>query len=290
VRGQIRKAISGFYYIYADGEIYQTRARGSFRQRKITPLVGDFVEFESENLTDGYLFKILPRKNELVRPTIANVDIGIIVMSSIEPNFSLNLLDRFLVLLEEKKIRPLIYITKIDLLNEKKIQEIAKLAQVYLDIDYTVIFSKNEREKITELVQYFPHHLLVTIGQSGAGKSTLLNVLSPTLKLQTGQISKTLGRGKHTTRFVELLPLFDGLIADTPGFSSVDLSKIRAIDLPKLFPEFVKASPFCKFRECSHTHEPNCEVKAKVEQGQIALSRYKNYLQFLDEIKGQRLD
>jgi ribosome biogenesis GTPase len=290
VRGQIRKAISGFYYIYANGKIYQTRARGNFRQRKITPLVGDFVEFESKNLIDGYLLKIFPRKNELFRPTTANVDIGIIVISSIDPDFSLNLLDRFLVLLEEKKVRPLIYITKIDLLNEEKFYEIAKLAQIYRDIGYTVIFSKDEREKIAKLIQYFPHHLLVTIGQSGVGKSTLLNTLSPTLKLQTSKISKTLGQGKHTTRFVELLPLFDGLIADTPGFSSIDLSKIKATDLPKMFPEFIKASPFCKFRECSHTHEPSCEVKTKVEQGQIALSRYKNYLNFLSEIRSQRLD
>ena len=244
IKGQIRKAISGFYYVYVNGETYQTRGRGNFRNRKITPLVGDQVIFESENQTDGYLLEILPRKNQLVRPPVTNVDLGIIVTSIVEPAFS----------------------TK---------------------IGYPVIVP-NHTGDTTELIRYFPERLSVFMGQSGAGKSTLLNQISPELNLATGEISDALGRGRHTTRHVELIPIYGGLVADTPGFSSIDFLTIEAGELPRQFPEFVEASVHCKFRECMHAKEPGCEVKHRVETGGIAQTRYDNYLQFLQEIEKRK--
>jgi ribosome biogenesis GTPase len=290
LRGQIRKAISGFYYIYSDGETYQTRARGNFRNRKISPLVGDEVVFESENLTDGYLLEVEPRKNELIRPTVANVDQGVVVMSVVEPNFSANLLDRFLVTLEYHAIRPIIYLSKTDLLTDEKFKEIAEIAEGYRKIGYPVILPRrsDNGKAIQELISYFPEQLTVFMGQSGAGKSTLLNKISPELALATAEISNSLGRGRHTTRHVELLPLFDGLVADTPGFSSIDFLETEAVVLSEEFPEMRAASQFCKFRECLHLHEPDCEVKKRVESGEIMTSRYEDYLQFLSEIENRK--
>lgn len=288
--GQIRKALSGFYYVYFEGETYQTRARGNFRNRKITPLVGDQVIFESQNSTDGYLLEILPRTNELVRPPVANVDQGIVVMSAIEPKFSKNLLDRFLVTLEYEQIQPIIYVSKVDKLDETAYQEIVTIKKSYEKIGYPVIVPdfQTAEQDLTEIIRYFPNRLSVFMGQSGAGKSTLLNKVAPELNLETAMISKHLGRGKHTTRHVELLPLYDGLVADTPGFSSIDFLEMTATELPKQFPEFVAAAPACKFRECSHRHEPHCEVQRQVEQGEITKSRYDNYLLFLEEIEQRK--
>ena len=288
MKGQIRKALSGFYYVQseADGKLYQTRARGNFRNRKITPLVGDEVVFESSNLTDGYLLEVLPRENELVRPAVANVDQGVIVTSMVEPNFSYNLLDRFLVTLEYKHIEPIIYLSKTDLIEDKeKIQEVVNC---YQKIGYTVIPATEDEASLRELERLFPERLTVFMGQSGAGKSTLLNLIMPELDLETAEISESLGRGKHTTRHVELIPIADGLVADTPGFSSIDFLEIEARELPKQFPEFVEASVDCRFRECMHINEPQCEVKKQVEEDKIATTRYEDYQQFLEEIEKRK--
>lgn len=285
IKGQIRKAISGFYYVHADGETYQTRGRGNFRNRKITPLVGDQVLFESENKTDGYLLEVMPRKNQLVRPPVANVDLGVVVTSLVEPNFSYNLLDRFLVTLEYESIEPVIFLTKTDLASNE--QQIDEIKQTYETIGYPVIVPKYPGDT-AELIRYFPERLTVFMGQSGAGKSTLLNQISPDLNLETGEISDSLGRGRHTTRHVELLPLYDGLVANTPGFSSIDFLTIETTELPKQFPEFVSASNHCRFRECMHAKEPGCEVKRQVETGEIAQTRYENYLQFLQEVENRK--
>lgn len=286
MKGQIRKALSGFYYVQSDGELYQTRARGNFRNRNITPLVGDEVIFESSNLTDGYLLEVLPRKNELVRPAVANVDQGVIVTSMVEPNFSYNLLDRFLVTLEYTAIEPIIYLSKTDLSDDK--EKIKEVVACYQKIGYTVIAATKNNEAINKLERLFPNHLTVFMGQSGAGKSTLLNRIVPELDLETAAISESLGRGKHTTRHVELIPIAEGLVADTPGFSSIDFLEIEARELPKQFPEFVEASHACRFRECMHINEPQCAVKERVESGEIATTRYENYVQFLEEIEKRR--
>lgn len=286
MKGQIIKALSGFYYVASEDEIFQTRARGNFRNRKITPLVGDEVIFESSNQTDGYLLEILPRKNELVRPPVANVDQGVVVTSLVEPNFSYNLLDRFLVTLEYEGIEPIIFLTKADLV--KDLAAMKAIEETYQAIGYHVITSKAEGEDLLELQRYFPERITVFMGQSGAGKSTLLNRIVPELALETGVISESLGRGKHTTRHVELLPICDGLVADTPGFSSIDFLEIEAVELPKLFPDFLAVASNCRFRECMHLNEPDCAVKQGVTANEIAETRYKNYVQFLEEIENRR--
>lgn len=286
MKGKIIKALSGFYYVASEDEIFQTRARGNFRNRKITPLVGDEVIFESSNQTDGYLLEILPRKNELVRPPVANVDQGVVVTSLVEPNFSYNLLDRFLVTLEYEGIEPIIFLTKADL--GKDLAAMKAIEETYQAIGYHVITSKAEGEDLLELQRYFPERITVFMGQSGAGKSTLLNRIVPELALQTGVISESLGRGKHTTRHVELLPICDGLVADTPGFSSIDFLEIEAVELPKLFPDFLAVAANCRFRECRHLNEPDCAVKQGVAANEIAETRYKNYVQFLEEIENRR--
>lgn len=286
MKGQIIKALSGFYYVASEDEIFQTRARGNFRNRKITPLVGDEVIFESSNQTDGYLLEILPRKNELVRPPVANVDQGVVVTSLVEPNFSYNLLDRFLVTLEYEGIEPIIFLTKADLVED--LAAMKAIEETYQAIGYHVITSKAEGEDLLELQRYFPERITVFMGQSGAGKSTLLNRIVPELALETGVISESLGRGKHTTRHVELLPICDGLVADTPGFSSIDFLEIEAVELPKLFPDFLAVAANCRFRECMHLNEPDCAVKQGVAANEIAETRYKNYVQFLEEIENRR--
>lgn len=286
MEGKITKALSGFYYIENEGKTYQTRARGNFRKRKITPLVGDNVIFESSSLTDGYLLEVLSRKNQLVRPTVSNVDQGVIVTSLVEPNFSYNLLDRFLVSLEYEEIQPVIYLTKVDLLNDLSLVE--EIKEIYKKIGYPVIIATKNTDSLNEIEQMFNEKLTVFMGQSGAGKSTLLNRILPELALETGEISTALGRGKHTTRHVELLSIAGGLVADTPGFSSIDFLEIEERELPRLFPEFMAVANECRFRECSHINEPNCAVKAGVEAGEIALTRYENYTQFLNEIKNRK--
>jgi len=286
LKGQIRKALSGFYYVYSEGKLYQTRARGNFRKLKISPLVGDEVVFESTNQTDGYILEMLPRKNELVRPAVANVDQAVIVTSLVEPNFSYNLLDRFLVTLVHQSIEPIIYLTKVDIFDEE--EKIDEIEHIYGSIGYKVIVAKETSEAIDELEALFSEKLTVFMGQSGAGKSTLLNQILPELQLKTGEISDALGRGRHTTRHVELLEIEGGLVADTPGFSAIDFLSIEAVELPREFPEFVARLDQCRFRECQHLNEPDCAIKSAVESGEIAQSRYDNYQQFMSEIEQKR--
>ncbi|MER2040915.1 ribosome small subunit-dependent GTPase A [Desemzia incerta] len=290
--GQIRKALSGFYYVYYQGETYQTRGRGNFRNRNLTPLVGDFVEFESGNKDEGILKELLERRNELVRPPIANIDLGVVVTSAVEPDFSPQLLDRFLVTLENKGIKAIIYITKTDLIDEKTYQELKEYQEYYESLGYTVYFPKKTEQEaaVQQLCTHFADQLTVFMGQSGAGKSTLLNTISPELVLKTAEISTSLGRGKHTTRHVELIPLHGGLVADTPGFSAIDLAEIELEDLRELFPEFLRVQEDCRFRGCVHLKEPKCKVKELVEAGEIADYRYANYKQFYDEISQRRPD
>ena len=293
--GQITKALSGFYYITDEKDVvYQTRARGVFRKKGITPLVGDYVKFESENQTEGTLVEVKPRKNELVRPPIANVDIGVIVASVTGPNFSVQLLDRFLIMLEYKHIDPIIYVSKLDIADEETVEEIEQYKAVYEKIGYPFITlnvaeTENLKEEIKKIfTNYFENKLAVFIGQSGAGKSTLLNFLNPAFNLITAETSKSLGRGKHTTRHVELLPLLGGLFADTPGFSALSFPDIEKEELSDCFPEMRKLSPNCKFRGCLHQNEPKCAVRDALNTGEVAKSRYENYLQILIEIQNRK--
>lgn len=280
MRGRIIKSLAGFYYVESDGKVYQTRARGNFRNKGQTPYVGDFVEFSAEDNSEGYILSIEPRSNSLVRPPIVNIDQAVVVMSAKEPDFNSNLLDRFLVLLENKSIKPIVYISKTDLLTS--MDEIIDISQKYKEIGYDFVLT------VEDLLPYLTDKVTVFMGQTGVGKSTLLNKISPELALETSEISDSLGRGKHTTRAVSFYNVNDGKIADTPGFSNLDYDIDNAEDLSEAFPEIRRLSHECKFRSCSHRHEPGCAVIAGVETGEIWQVRYNNYLQFLSEIENRR--
>jgi ribosome biogenesis GTPase / thiamine phosphate phosphatase len=287
--GKIIKALSGFYYVFSEDQIVQCRGRGIFRKNKITPLVGDEVVFQAENDTEGYLMEVKERKNELIRPPIANVDQAILVFSAVEPDFSTTLLDRFLVLIEFNRIRPIICITKMDLTNEDEKKEIEHYAEEYRHAGYKVLLTSSETEEgIKELLPFLKEGISVFAGQSGVGKSSLLNVLRPDLSIKTNEISTHLGRGKHTTRHVELIPIDTGLVADTPGFSSLEFTDIEPEELNFCFPEIQKLSEECKFRGCFHVSEPKCAVKKSKESGELPAYRYEHYLEFLQEIKDRK--
>ncbi|MCP8970181.1 ribosome small subunit-dependent GTPase A [Ectobacillus ponti] len=287
--GKIIKALSGFYYVAHDGEITQCRGRGVFRKNKITPLVGDQVVFQAENSTEGYILEVAERKNELVRPPIANVDQAILVFSAVEPGFSPVLLDRFLVLIEFNFIKPLIVISKMDLADHAAAEEIERYASEYRKAGYDVLLTSAEAaDGIDSLRPFLEGRISVVAGQSGVGKSTLLNMLRPDLELKTSGISSHLGRGKHTTRHVELIEIGGGLVADTPGFSSLEFTELEVEDMTRCFPEFLERSEFCKFRGCTHLSEPKCAVKDAVEAGDIPKYRYEHYTEFVQEIKDRK--
>ncbi|NEW65420.1 ribosome small subunit-dependent GTPase A [Carnobacteriaceae bacterium zg-84] len=286
MKGQIIKALSGFYYVEANQKVYQTRGRGNFRASNQKPLVGDFVEFESTNDKEGVLLKLFPRKNELVRPPICNVDKGIIVMSAIEPDFSSFLLDRFIVTLEQLMIQPVIYVSKCDLIEDRT--SIHQMCQYYEQLGYTVFYSHQENV-LSTLKNVLQGKLSVLMGQSGAGKSTLLNELLPELDLKTGDISTHLGRGRHTTRHVEVHDVEGCFIADTPGFSAIDFFDMSLQELEQCFVDFFTFKQDCQFRGCLHTHEPHCAVKKQLDTNVGLNQRYQHYVQFHDEIKNKKI-
>ena len=283
--GQIRKAISGFYYVENNGEIVRCKSRGVFRNRGIHPLVGDVVTYVPDGNNDATITVVHERRNELVRPPISNVDQALLVFSIVEPEFSNHLLDRFLVIIESFGIKPVICLTKKDLASDVKLKKVIEIVKYYEKIGYTVINTFIDDEKLPETLKPILNgKTTVLAGQSGVGKSTLLNTVLPSLGLKTAAISTALGRGKHTTRHVELLEVAGGLVADTPGFSSLEFDHIDKEELSQYFVEMNEASSECKFRECLHLREPKCMVKEKVEDGEILRHRYDNYLHFLNEI------
>ncbi|NPC92530.1 ribosome small subunit-dependent GTPase A [Bacillus sp. WMMC1349] len=287
--GKIIKALSGFYYVLDGDQIIQCRGRGNFRKNKVTPLVGDHVVYQADNDKEGYLLEIKERDNQLVRPPISNVDQAVLVFSAKEPDFSTSLLDRFLVLVEANQIKPIICITKTDLLSEDGLKEIHQYAEDYRKIGYHVCLVSTKNESgLNDLIPHFKDTITVFAGQSGVGKSSLLNAISPDLQLKTDTISSHLGRGKHTTRHVELIYTSNGLVADTPGFSSLEFSSIEAEELGDTFLEIAEKSAECKFRGCLHIKEPNCAVKRSVETGEITSYRYDHYVEFLTEIKDRK--
>ncbi len=275
MQGQIIKIISDLHIVKSNNETYPCKPRGIFRKEHITPLVGDYVLFHKEK---KIIEKVLPRRNEFQRPKVSNVDQAFIVTSLIHPDFSLNLLDKLLVLMEIHKVEPIITITKEDLVDKEELIKINEVLDYYKKIGYKVISNK-DLDSIKKLIS---NKTSIFIGQTGAGKSTLLNKLNPGgWNLETGEVSLALGRGKHTTRVVELFDFLEGKVVDTPGFSALDFYKDSKEKIRDAFIEFKKYP--CPFKDCSHTKEKECFVKEQVLANNIMKSRYENYLNFIGE-------
>jgi ribosome biogenesis GTPase len=290
--GLIVKALSGYYYVLPDGggEPVQCRARGVFKKRGTTPLVGDRVRFSVTPSGEGTVDEVFPRTTELVRPPVANADTMLLVSSVVKPDLSLLLMDRFLVHAEHAGLEAIVVITKEDLLDPAADGEhnpVEQAKAIYGAAGYTVLScSVKKGTGLDEVRRALAGRLTVIAGQSGVGKSSLLNGVIPGVSLMTGEVSDKLGRGRHTTRHVELIAHPDGgFVADTPGFSQLDFAGIEAGGLSACFPEFAALADGCKFRGCLHQNEPSCAVMEAAEDGRVAESRYRHYLQFLAEIQ-----
>lgn len=285
VKGLIVRALSGFYYVKADdGREYECRARGIFRKQEVSPCVGDRVELEPTEEGKGQVSAILPRKNSLIRPPVANLDLLVLVVSAREPLPNLFVLDKLLAIAEYQNIPPAIVLTKSDL------EDPAPVADIYRKVGYPVFVVSSETGDGVEAVRSFLQGKLCAFtGNTGVGKSSLLNRIDPRLSIETAQISQKLGRGRHTTRHVQLYEQpGGGYIADTPGFSAVDLERFQVIlkeELELCFPEFEPYRTKCRFTGCSHTKEKGCAVLAAVEAGEIPKSRHESYLALYEDAK-----
>lgn len=282
VQGLITKAISGFYYVVPDGEpdtLLECRAKGVFRKKKVSPLVGDRVVVEDGNV----VAEILPRKNEILRPPAANLDLALMTVASVKPAPNALVLDKLIAVCEYKGIEPVIVITKTDLDSGRE------FADIYRKAGFTVLFSGEDEPNTEEILSVMRGKNCIFIGNSGVGKSTLLNRLFPDLALRTAEISDKLGRGRHTTRHVELFPIpGGGYVADTPGFSTVELEKyepIRKEELARCFREFAQYEGGCQFADCAHLKEKGCAVLAAIEAGEIPKSRHESYLALYENAK-----
>lgn len=285
MKGRITKLIAGQYTIYSEEtkEYYNCKPLGIFRHKEVKPKVGDLVDFDQSTIT-----KIYPRINDLIRPAICNIDQALVVTSVREPNLNLNLLDRFLVILEHHNIVPCLIFSKWDLLSENEKVEMKRTIDYYRSIGYQTLITSSEQINIKEISDLLNDKISFITGESGVGKSSLLNSLDKSLDIKTNEISLALNRGKHTTRHVELIPINSGWIADTPGFGNLSLEEIEQNELPHLFAEFYEYSKNCKFTSCLHLNEKNCGVKEAVNNNIIKKERYNNYLSFLSEIKNNR--
>lgn len=273
MEGRIIKNISNDYVVKVDNKLYTCKPRGKFRISNLTPLVGDIVEIDNNN---NYIIDIKKRKNSLIRPSVSNIDKAIIV-TSVKPKLDTNLLDKLLVLTMYNNIEPVICFTKLDLLNLEELKEINNVINYYESIGYVTV----KNTQIDKIKSILKNNLSVFVGQSGAGKSSLLNKLDSKLELKTNEISKALGRGKHTTRHVELFEVCEGLVVDTPGFSSLDLSSLSNMDIRDNMKEMFDNLDKCKYRDCMHYKEDGCYVKSLVDDNVILKSRYDNYISFL---------
>lgn len=294
--GMIYKALSGYYYVEDDGgRTIQCRARGIFKKRGESPLVGDRVRFTETENGEGTVDAILPRSTALIRPPVANADLAVLVFSVIRPELNLQLLDKFLVHTEHADLDALIVLTKMDAAEEAEdadriLRDVEAARELYTSIGYdTIVTSAKKQQGLDALRERLSRHISVFAGQSGVGKSSLVNALVPGLELTTSEISEKLGRGRHTTRHVELVKLDGGgYVADTPGFSQLDFAELGVEQIGDCFREFRKLAPGCKFRGCTHLHEPGCAVMAARESGGIAESRYQHYAGFMAEWKENR--
>ncbi len=290
MQGKIVKGIAGFYYVHVvESGVYECKAKGTFRKDKIRPLVGDNVEIDilDEKDMEGSITKILPRKNDLIRPAVANIDQALVVFAVTQPEPHFNLLDRFLVMMERKEIPTVLCFNKTDIAESPAITE---LKEIYSGCGYPVIFtSAREEENISQLKELLKGKTTAIAGPSGVGKSSLINLLQSEVRMETGSISRKIARGKHTTRHSELIVLGeDSYIMDTPGFSSLYVNDFEKEELKYCFPEFEPYEGQCRFIGCDHIHEPDCAVKAAVETGKINKVRYDDYTEMYRELKERK--
>ena len=288
--GKIMKGIAGFYYVgVVESGVYECKAKGIFRKDKIKPLVGDDVEIEVLNEEEklGNIVKILPRCSELIRPAVANIDQALVIFAAREPKPNLSLLDRFLVIMEKQDVPVIICFNKQDLCDE---EEVGRLKEIYEACGYPVVLaSAKQGEGIEEIKSLLRGKTTTVAGPSGVGKSSLTNLLQNEVQMETGEISKKLGRGRHTTRHSQIIQIEkDTWLYDTPGFTSFYVEEIEKEELRFYFREFSKYEGTCRFQGCTHTHEPGCMVKNALEEGKISKERYENYLELYGELKEKK--
>lgn len=294
MQGKIMKGIAGFYYVYTKQGLVECKARGIFRKEQIKPLVGDLVEVEITEDTEaapempaGNIVEILPRSNELVRPAVANVDQALVIFAIVKPDPNYNLLDRFLINMKKQSLPCVICFNKKDLASE---QERGELLAAYEGCGYRVIFvSGTAGEGFSELAKCLEGKTTVLAGPSGVGKSTIVNRLYPQANMETGEISRKIERGKHTTRHAQLFALGENtFICDTPGFTSLSIGDMEKEELCGYYAEFAPCEENCRFRGCSHIREPSCGVRQALAEGRISRVRYDNYVLLYEELKSRR--
>ena len=290
MKGKIIKGIAGFYYVHSeDGFVYECKAKGIFRKDNQKPLVGDDVEITVLDMEakEGNLIKILPRRNFLIRPAVANVDQAFVIFALEDPRPNFLLMDRFLVMMEQAGIPAVICFNKKDLVKE---EEARKICGTYRDCGYQVLLTNAKAgEGVEEIRQILRGRTTVVAGPSGVGKSSLTNLLQDDVRMETGEISRKLKRGRHTTRHSQMIPVGEETyLVDTPGFSSLYLTGMEQQDLKNYFREFQKYEGCCRFQGCSHIHEPDCQVKTALEKGEISRLRYEDYLSLYEELKEKR--
>lgn len=288
IEGVLLKGYGGFYYVYAEDRVWECSLRGRFRVKDQDFLPGDRVKILPEEGDKATIEAVEPRRNALIRPTIANVDQALMVFALTSPKPDLNLLDRLLVQVTYSEIEPILVFTKLDKFLEAGLTEEPaepSVTEVYRKIGYTVFEVSNETgQGIEAVATRLKEKISVLAGPSGAGKSSLFNALSPGKKLKTGELSLKSKRGRHTTRHVELMVCAGGLVADTPGFSSLFMPEMKRAELAECFPEFAERRRQCRFNSCIHDKEPNCAIKEALESGEISRLRYEHYLIFLQEV------
>ena len=286
MQGKIMKGIAGFYYVQTKNGIYECKAKGSFRNRKLKPFVGDNVEITvlDEENKKGNMEEILERKNFLIRPAVANVDQTLVIFAAAKPDPNLNLLDRFLIMMEQKSVPVVLVFNKSDAAEREKL---ARLAKIYEDCGYQVLkVSALQEEGISEIKEILKGKTSTVAGPSGVGKSSIINLLQSDIHMETGNISEKIERGKHTTRHAELIGIAeDTYIFDTPGFSSLYVTDMEKEELKTYFPEFAQYEDECRFLGCVHVNEPVCGVKEALKEGRISQSRYENYKLLYEELK-----